>query len=318
MKRSSLKSSRIMVSLASLVVAVAAVSFAAGPTTAPTTNPAAARGRGRGAVPPADLTPPVTPVEWDELLKFMDTYSPNMVQDIRDTNLGMTSPSGLNLLREYRSYKMVRDNNFPEVAKLREDRFKIEDDIYDLVKKARQNPAQHPNIQGEIHDEAGLLVQNIMDERAARIKKLSDLLTSEQKQFDTDKANQDKQIDQRAAQIFQGLGPAFRNRQTTRPGAKERLNIPATRPTTVPAATSVKIGGRPSVNALDPADPFLNQVDPHDADNALAMIGQTTDAASPETQVGNDASNGLVSDMKLVFAIVQAADSYASPAIDGE
>jgi hypothetical protein len=229
----------------SLLLAGSSILYCAGRTMAddPTTRP--------NSPPPSpmNLGPmfgQASPQEWDELTQFLDVNSPNRAKMVKNLNLPEGGQLRQMMLRQFRAYKLVREQ-FPEVADLRLQQFKLEDDVFGLTQQARTMNARtaYERIYPLIEEKERQIADKQMQQEQLRIDRLQKTLDQEVQRL----ARARSQMDQLVAEASrQAMPPRMRGFQ---------LNGPNGSPTTNPSG-DINVSG--PGNAGDATKP--NPIDP--------------------------------------------------------
>jgi hypothetical protein len=181
-----------------LIVALPLLASADGPATAPGNFD-------QPMFPRFGLRPIGGRAEWDDMIDFMNQYSPNRARILNRDDLWENNIRARNaILKKWRDYKFVSEH-FPEVAKLRVQRFQIEDQIFGLELQARRDPTILNTLRPQIHEKAAQLVSLSIQERQLRIAKMEKLIASEKQKLSEDQSQQDALIDQRTDRIMDRL-----------------------------------------------------------------------------------------------------------------
>jgi hypothetical protein len=164
-----------------------------------------------------------SPEEWEALLNFLDVNSPNRAQVIRSMNLPPNAPLHQNMLRQYRTYMVVKEQ-FPDMAELRLKQFHLEDDVFGLTQKARGMTfaAAMNQIFPQIEDKETQIVDLLIQQEQLRIDRLQKTLDDERQRLAQVEANKQQAIDNRANNA---LPPRMR-----RSGGQPTLASPTTIP----------------------------------------------------------------------------------------
>jgi hypothetical protein len=195
-------------------------------------NPAQIRRRLLGMFIPARIVgvQPASQQEWDEMMDFMEQYSPARWHVLSSLNLPPTAPVRLDAIRKWRNYTLARDH-LPQVADQLIERFQLEDDLFALTLTAQENADSGLD---QFHDKIQAKVQKLVDldlaERQTRIDKLEKLLDQEKAKLAQDQASEDKTVDQRTNAILarieklnSELGPASTTRPDGRADGQEEM-----------------------------------------------------------------------------------------------
>lgn len=191
------------------------------PATRPTTRPAAAAGASDQAQPPGNLlqfrralralsgrtrgVAPYTQQEWDDMMSFLQQYSPARAHVLANLDLPENAPIRLDAIRKWRNYNFTKEH-FPAVADQLLKRFRLEDDLFAVMLKAQSDDSQLEEYRDLIHNKVAQLVQLDFAERQTRIGKLEKMLDDEKQKFAQDQAMEDKLVDQRTDKIMARLG----------------------------------------------------------------------------------------------------------------
>jgi hypothetical protein len=141
--------------------------------------------------------------EWDEMMDFLRTNSPNRAKVLEDTD-AYNSPRRFAVLKRWRDYKFVTEH-FPEIADLRVQRFQIEDALLGLQLQARRDPQHVQDLQPQVMAKVAQLVQLSIEERQRRIQKMEDLLGQERQKMAEDQANESQRIADRTDAIMRRM-----------------------------------------------------------------------------------------------------------------
>jgi len=181
-----------------------------------------------------------TPDEWNEMMSFMEIYSPARWSVLQMTDLPEESTIRQGLIRKWRAYRFVKEH-FPEMARLQERRFTLEDDLFKLAmdekdwEKEGSTPAgDGEDIRERIHAKVAELVELGIQEDQLRIDRLNRMLGELHAKLAQDKASAQHRIDDRTERLM-GHFP-----------------WPATRPSALPPRTDSGNGD---------ATPISNQAD---------------------------------------------------------
>ncbi|HEX4053426.1 MAG TPA: hypothetical protein VHX86_04100 [Tepidisphaeraceae bacterium] len=192
--------------------------------TQPPSNPAQIRralralsGRTRGVAP-------YTKQEWDDMMVFLQQYSPARAHVLANLDVPENAPIRLDAIRKWRNYNFTKEH-FPAVADQLLKRFGKEDDLFALMLAAQSDNSQLDEYRDLIHNKVAEIVQLDFAERQTRIDKLAKMLDDEKQKFAQDQAMEDKLIDQRTDKIMSRLGQVDSDiaLPTTRPQAHDEL-----------------------------------------------------------------------------------------------
>jgi hypothetical protein len=178
-----------------------------------------------------------TQQEWDEMMEFMKTNSPERERLLETFQLSHDSPIRLDAIRKWRNYNFTKDH-FPAIADDLIRRFKLEDDLFYLTLKIGTSMgSERIEYRDMIHDKIRDIVNLELGERQARIDTLEKLLSEEKSKLVMDKASKEDLIDRRTGMIisrverqYLGLPPPA----TTRPDGSNAADDMAPSPTPDP------------------------------------------------------------------------------------
>jgi hypothetical protein len=164
---------------------------------------------------------PYTAAEWDDMMAFLKVNSPARYTVVNSLNLPANSPIRLDLIRKWRNYIFVKEH-FPAISENYVKRFRLEDELFLLVMKAKRSGETTSNdLHVRIRDKVAQLVELGFDERQLRIAKLEELLDQEKKKLAEDQDKKETVIDQRTDAIMARLqhlnAPGRRGSPSTRP-----------------------------------------------------------------------------------------------------
>jgi hypothetical protein len=146
-------------------------------------------------------TRPASVEEWDEAMSFLEKNSPNRYRMLKEIDPSETSFLRTQVLKKWRNYKLIRER-FPELAELGIERYQIEDELFGITAQARSDPSGIESLRSQVRDLANKLVHLDIQEEQIRVKKLQELLASEQKLLQEKQNNVDGQIDDRTTRIM--------------------------------------------------------------------------------------------------------------------
>jgi hypothetical protein len=160
---------------------------------------------------------PYTSQEWDQMMDFLHTNSPERFSVL--SHVVLPENLRMDLIRKWRNYNFVKEH-FPAVADVQLRRFHYEDDLFLLVLEAQKYNGQNSEYGQLIHDKVAQLVQTNFEERQLRIDKLQQMLKDEQQKFDQDQASESQIIDQRTENILKRIerNSSAHPAPTTQPG----------------------------------------------------------------------------------------------------
>jgi hypothetical protein len=235
------------------VLALAALTCAGASADQPATRPAAnsltnsqTRRALRALVGKTSGVAPYTQQEWDEMLTFMEQYSPARAHVLETIQLPHESPIRLDAIRKWRNYKFTSEH-FPTIADGLLRRFTLEDDLFDLTLKARADDGSEAV---EIHDLIRAKIGQIVDlefaEQQARVDRLQKLLDEEKDRLSSSQLSREDLIDRRTNMIIRGIekgNPNLAPPATTRPDGP-----------TAAGDTPVPASNDPVLNMSDPTN----------------------------------------------------------------
>jgi hypothetical protein len=147
--------------------------------------------------------------EWNDMMSFMETYSPARAAVLERADLPEESTVRQVLIRKWRAYKFVKDH-FPEMAKLQERRFTLEDDLFVLAmrEKDREADAGSPTADSSqdlhdlIHAKVADLVALGIAEDQLRIERLKRMLGDLNAKLAADQASEQRRIEDRTQRLM--------------------------------------------------------------------------------------------------------------------
>jgi hypothetical protein len=167
---------------------------------------------------------PATPQEWDEMMVFMQKYSPARALVLESIPLNHeTSPIALEAIRRWRNYVFTNEH-FPAITDDLVRRFQLEDDLFELTLRDRADEGGEAlELRDKIQAKVGQIVELEFQERQARIDRLQTIIADEKSRLQHDQSSEDDIIDRRTDTIIRSL---------------EKLNPNLAPPTTRPEDTS--------------------------------------------------------------------------------
>jgi hypothetical protein len=190
----------------------------------PAGNPAQIRralralsGRTRGVAP-------YTQQEWDDMMGFLQKYSPARARVLAGLNVPQNAPIRLDAIRKWRNYNFTKEH-FPAIADQLLHRFQLEDELFALMIGAQSHASQLDEFRDKIHDKVAQIVQLDFAERQTRIDRLKKLLDDETQKLSQDQAMEENVIDQRTNTIMSRLeqsSPGVAS-STTRPAGQANI-----------------------------------------------------------------------------------------------
>jgi hypothetical protein len=154
---------------------------------------------------------PATQQEWDDMMNFMETNSPERFHVLSSIPIAHDSPIALEAIRKWRNYLFVSEH-FPasidggKMAGYLVRRFQREDELFDLTEKYRADEGTDAiELQGKIRDKAAEIFQLELNIRQARIDRLQELLAKEKTNFVAIQSSEDEIVDKRTALIIKKL-----------------------------------------------------------------------------------------------------------------
>jgi hypothetical protein len=149
-----------------------------------------------------------TQEEWNDMMSFMETYSPARAAVLERTDLPEDSAIRQGLIRKWRAYKFVKDH-FPEMATLQERRFTLEDDLFklamdekDVEQDATSRADDSEDIRDRIHAKVAQLVELGIQEDQLRIERLKRMLGDLNVKLAADQASEQRRIEDRTQRLM--------------------------------------------------------------------------------------------------------------------
>jgi hypothetical protein len=166
---------------------------------------------------------PYTQQEWDEMMDFLRVNSPLRAQSLANMRLPDNAPAKTNLIRTYRAYKLISEQN-PEIGNLRRQQFQVEDKLFGLQARVRRFPEQADQLKPQVHFWVEKIVNLEIAEKEIRVKRLQSMLGEETAKLDQQKANAEATVEDRTDRIMEQA-----RRQAAARG-NGPMAAPATRP----------------------------------------------------------------------------------------
>jgi hypothetical protein len=148
--------------------------------------------------------------EWNDMMSFLQLHSHARAQVLaRATNLPQENSIRQALIRRWRAYKFVRDH-FPEMARLQERRFELEDDLFKLAMDVRdlENVSAGPvsgsadDLRERIHAKLAELLDLGIQEDQLRVEKLQTVLKDMNAKLARDQASEPAIIENRTENLM--------------------------------------------------------------------------------------------------------------------
>jgi hypothetical protein len=187
---------------------------------------------------------PATQEEWDDMMAFMQKYSPARASVLVSIPVAHDSQIALESIRKWRNYVFTSEH-FPAIADDLRRRFQLEDDLFVLMEDST-NPGGEDELRDKIHDKVAEIVQLEINEHQVRIDRLEKLLSDEKNRLELEQSSVDDIVDRRTDMIFDRL-----ERRTP------NLSLPTTRPEESGAAEDVPPAAPHDalMNVANPTDP---------------------------------------------------------------
>jgi hypothetical protein len=200
--------------------------------------PPAYFGRDRlGTYDPAVSTGQLTDQERDEVMRFMEKYSPKRTQRLKDVPEKRQEPIVRRISAQYRALQRIKEED-PQIYELRLKRLPLEDEMFELGWQLKHDDANttratDEQLRSRLREQVRLFVDNCLEERRLRAQRQGQRLRQEQQRLEADQRQLNELIANKESLIEKGVSAI----EQERGGALKDLVAPPRKLPRAPAAT---------------------------------------------------------------------------------